>query len=117
LGLENIGKPNDFNARHLHRIKSLICDEQAVPAEFSDIYNWLYQNIPTESGCCLIHNDYRIGNLMWGNKPPVQLLAILDWELATLGDPLFDLAYLLCSFPPVTGARTATQELSLAMLE
>lgn len=57
---------------------------------------WLPAHLPPEEPAVIAHGDYRLGNLMFATEAPV-LRAILDWELATIGDPLSDLAY-LCAF-------------------
>ena len=99
-GLAKLGRPEGFNARHLRRISSLIATKDGnLPVAFTPIYQWLSSNTPPESAACLIHNDYRLGNVMFSAQPPATLLAILDWELATIGDPLMDLAYLLNAWP------------------
>lgn len=116
-GLENFGKPEGFNRRHFQRIATLVCDQQGnLPAAFAAIAQWLEQHVPPESGASIVHNDYRIGNVMWSAREPVELVAVLDWELATIGDPLLDLAYLLCSCPRPGEPRTPTQDMATAVL-
>lgn len=51
---------------------------------------WLDQHQPGESGACLIHNDFKYDNLVLDAKQPGRIVAVLDWEMATLGDPLLD---------------------------
>ncbi len=51
---------------------------------------WLAEHQPSESGACLIHNDYKYDNLVLDPKQPGKIVAVLDWEMATLGDPLLD---------------------------
>lgn len=51
---------------------------------------WLDANQPSESGACLIHNDFKYDNLILDPKQPGRIIAVLDWEMATLGDPLLD---------------------------
>ncbi|GAB3369950.1 phosphotransferase family protein [Spongiibacter taiwanensis] len=117
-GLADFGKPEGFNARHYRRIRSLITDDQGkVPTAFAELDQWLAADIPGESGATIIHNDFRIGNVMWAAQGPATLLAVLDWELATLGDPLMDLAYFLNCYPEQGAPRTPTQDLATAVLE
>lgn len=52
---------------------------------------WLQERIPSDSGHCLIHNDWRFDNLVLDVNDPSHIIGILDWELATIGDPLMDL--------------------------
>lgn len=55
------------------------------------IMAWLEQNLPRKETICITHNDYRFDNLVLDVNDPTKILGILDWELATLGDPLMDL--------------------------
>ncbi|SHH26379.1 phosphotransferase family protein [Ferrimonas marina] len=55
------------------------------------VMRWLQQNKPSKETICLTHNDFRFDNLVLSPEDPSQILSVLDWELATLGDPLMDL--------------------------
>jgi aminoglycoside phosphotransferase (APT) family kinase protein len=117
-GLEGFGRPEGFNARHLRRIGGLVRDEEGnPPPAFAEIEAWLAANVPPESGESIVHNDYRIGNVMLGTEPPGRVVAVLDWELATIGDPLLDVGYILASYPQEDEPRTPTQDFGLALLE
>lgn len=116
-GLEGFGKPDGFNARHFKRIKSLIPDDVNLSPAFAELSEWLAANIPKESDACIVHNDFRIGNVMWKATAPTQLFAVLDWELATLGDPLFDRAYFISCYPGHGIPRTPPQDLAAVVLE
>lgn len=59
---------------------------------------WLAQNKPPET-VSIVHGDYRLGNVMFGTELPPTVTAVLDWEVATVGDPLSDLGYLLSTYP------------------
>lgn len=61
-----------------------------VPS-FRYIRKWLLENIPEDSTTCVIHNDWRFDNVILDPKDPTQVIGVLDWEMATLGDPLMDL--------------------------
>jgi len=118
IGLAKMGRPAGFNARHLKRIAQLIQDESGqLPDAFADLYSWLEANVPVESGAAIVHNDFRIGNMIIAADAPGRVEAVLDWELATLGDPLLDLGYFLSSVPEPGHALTPTEELGAAMLE
>jgi aminoglycoside phosphotransferase (APT) family kinase protein len=52
---------------------------------------WLAEHIPPDTGPALVHNDYKYDNLVLDPADPTRILAVLDWEMATLGDPLMDL--------------------------
>jgi len=59
--------------------------------DWSDIMAWLEGRQPADVGQCLIHNDYRFDNMVLDEHDPTSIVALLDWELATVGDPLMDL--------------------------
>lgn len=116
-GLEWAGRPVGFNARHLARMRRLVADDGAVPAEFAEVDAWLTANVPPESGATVLHNDFRLGNMILAPGPPGRVAAVLDWELATLGDPLLDVAYFLASWPEPGEPLTPTGRLGTAVLE
>lgn len=118
IGLSDLGKPEGFNTRHRKSLARLVADEQGnPPALFKQIDHWLAENTPPESGATIIHNDFRIGNVILSTEIPGTIEAVLDWELATLGDPLFDLGYFLTSIPKSHTQLTPTEKLGTAMLE
>ncbi len=118
VGLESLGKPEGFNVRHLRRMSGLIADGNGdLPDDFTEITQWLTAHTPPESGAALVHCDYRIGNVILAPGTPGRIAAVLDWELATLGDPLFDVGYLLATVPEPGRPHNPTAELSAALLE
>lgn len=108
------GRPQGFNRRHLAAVARLL--PKARPPGFDDLRAWLEAHAPEESGAAIVHNDYRLGNVVIAPEPPGRVAAVLDWELATVGDPLFDLGYFLASVPE-QHAVTATEQMGTAMLE
>jgi aminoglycoside phosphotransferase (APT) family kinase protein len=117
-GLRDLGRPEGFNARHLQRMARLVADEDgAPPPHFAVIDSWLGAHVPPESGAAIVHNDFRIGNVVLAPDRPGEIAAVLDWELATIGDPLFDLGYFLASVPDPDTQMTPTEDLGTAMLE
>jgi len=93
-GLADYGKPGNYFARQVAR-----WTEQYRAAETESLYameqliSWLPGKVPADDGrVALVHGDFRIDNLMWSLTKP-ELLAIVDWELSTLGHPYADLAY------------------------
>jgi aminoglycoside phosphotransferase (APT) family kinase protein len=87
------------------------------PPEFAGIGTWLAAHVPPESGASIVHNDYRIGNVILGPAPPARIAAVLDWELAAIGDPLFDLGYFLAGYPVAGQPLTPTGAMGTAVLE
>lgn len=117
-GLGDMGRPEGFNARHLRRMAALVADADGrPPSHFAEIDAWLNERVPPESGHAIVHNDYRVGNVVVAPDRPARIQAVLDWELATLGDPLFDVGYFLASVPEPGEPMTPTAELGTAMLE
>lgn len=86
-----LGKPMGYVARQVEgwtsRWAASRTDE--VPA-IESLAAWLDANQPGESGACLVHNDYKYDNLVLDPARPTRIVAVLDWEMATLGDPLLD---------------------------
>jgi aminoglycoside phosphotransferase (APT) family kinase protein len=117
-GLAGLGRPDGFNTRHLRRIGQLAAGRDAtLPRRFAAAGAWLTAHVPPESGATIVHGDYRIGNVVLAPAPPGRVAAVLDWELATIGDPLLDVAYFLASVPEPGQLRTPVQDMSTAMLE
>lgn len=116
-GLGDVGRPEGFNARHVDRMGALVAQDGRPPAAFAALDSWLKANVPRESGAAIIHNDFRVGNVIVDAQAPGRVRAVLDWELATLGDPLFDLAYFLISVPEPGAQLTPTEAMGTAMLE
>lgn len=116
-GLETMGSPEGFNSRHLRRMAHLVAESDGTPARhFAEVLAWLAARVPAESGEAIVHNDYRIGNVVLSTERPGEVAAVLDWELATIGDPLFDLGYFLASVPE-RGPLNPVQAMSVALLE
>src|SRR5205807_2973759 len=55
---------------------------------------WLVDHMPESGPATIVHGDYRLGNTMYATGAPARLVAIFDWEMATIGDPLADVGYL-----------------------
>lgn len=86
-----LGKPMGYVSRQVEgwtkRWTAARTDD--VPA-IESLARWLDANQPGESGACLVHNDYKYDNLVLDPGQPARIVAVLDWEMATLGDPLLD---------------------------
>lgn len=95
LGLGDYGKPGNYFVRQIGRwSKQYQQSALAVNADMARLMEWLPQNIPDDESATLIHGDYGIHNLLLSKREP-RVLAVLDWELSTLGHPLSDLVYFL----------------------
>ena len=98
-GLENLGKPTGYLERQLRRWSGLW--EVNATRELDaclQIGEQLRATMPESPPSTVVHGDYRFGNVMVGPDAPARLVAILDWEMATIGDPLADLGYLVVSW-------------------
>jgi aminoglycoside phosphotransferase (APT) family kinase protein len=116
VGLGDFGKPDGFNARQLRRMRSLVAVDRAVPRPFAPLDDWLHAHVPPESATSIVHNDFRIGNMIVNTRTGC-IAAVLDWELATIGDPLADLGYLLTSYPVEGEPLVPTSAMGTAVLE
>jgi aminoglycoside phosphotransferase (APT) family kinase protein len=94
-GLEGFGKPTAYLERQLRRFLGLweINKTREIPAVES-VGTWLGENMPESGPATIVHGDYRLGNTMYAPDSPARLVAVFDWEMATIGDPLADLGYL-----------------------
>jgi aminoglycoside phosphotransferase (APT) family kinase protein len=93
LGLETFGKPGNYIERQVARwTKQYQASETEPIAAMNDLIAWLPKNIPPETATTVVHGDYRLDNVIYHAAEP-RILAVLDWELSTLGDPLADFAY------------------------
>lgn len=66
-------------------------------ADMDAVADWLEARIPPDNAACIVHGDYRIDNLVFHQQEP-RVVAVLDWELSTLGDPIVDFAYSLLMY-------------------
>jgi aminoglycoside phosphotransferase (APT) family kinase protein len=96
LGLEGFGKPTGYLERQLRRFTGLWEHNRTREiAELDAVSAWLAANIPQSPPATIVHGDYRLGNTMFADETPPRLVAILDWEMATIGDPLADVGYMM----------------------
>ena len=96
IGLEGFGKPTGYLERQLRRFTGLWEHNQTreIP-EVAEVGEWLAVNRPESGPATIVHGDYRLGNTMLAEQAPARLVAIFDWEMATIGDPLADVGYLM----------------------
>ena len=95
IGLDGFGKPTGYLERQLRRFLGLWEHNRTreVP-EVERVGTWLSEHLPASGPATIVHGDYRLGNTMFAGQAPATLRAILDWEMATIGDPLADVGYL-----------------------
>jgi aminoglycoside phosphotransferase (APT) family kinase protein len=98
IGLADFGKGENYVARQVERwSKQYRASETETIEEMERLIAWLPQHIPPAGPARLVHGDYRLDNLIVATDAP-QILAVLDWELSTLGDPLADFTYHLMAW-------------------
>ncbi len=96
VGLETLGKPSGFITRQIEGWygRWQKAHDDPLP-EMEAVYGWLHDHLPPESAPSLVHNDYKLDNVMLAVDDPGRMVAIFDWDMCTLGDPLADLGALL----------------------
>ena len=113
IGLEDFGKPGNYFARQISRwTKQYMASETENIPEMNKLIDWLPNNIPEDDETSIVHGDYRLDNMVIDKKTS-KVLAVLDWELSTLGHPLGDFTYHLMQwYMPNDETGTSIQSLS-----
>jgi aminoglycoside phosphotransferase (APT) family kinase protein len=119
-GLSGYGKPGNYFERQIGRWSKQYTASITTPiAEMDQLMEWLPKNIPAmardENLVSIVHGDYRLDNLMFDAEQP-QVLAVLDWELSTLGHPLADFSYHCMAWHIPPGAFRGIAGLNFAEL-
>jgi len=109
VGLGGVGKPEGFLERQVGRwlteLDSYARFENYPGPEIpgvAEVGAWLTANLPPGSGVGIVHGDYHLSNVMFSPDGP-ELVAVVDWEMSTIGDPLLDLGWLLATWPDPQG--------------
>ncbi len=98
IGLATYGKPGNYFGRQIERwSKQYKASETETIDAMDNLIDWLPKNIPPGDETSIVHGDYRMDNMMFHPTEP-KVLAVLDWELSTLGHPLADFSYHLMSW-------------------
>lgn len=91
-GLDGLGKGDGYVARQINGWTKWYVNALTPDAtSFEEVMNWLKANMPNDVAQCLIHNDFRFDNVVLDVNDPLKVIGVLDWEMATIGDPLMDL--------------------------
>ncbi len=109
VGLEEFGRRGNYFARQIARwSKQYRASETERIAEMDALIEWLPENVPSSESTTIVHGDYRLDNMIFHAERP-EVVAVLDWELSTLGDPLADLSYHVMAWSlPVLGASMSS---------
>jgi aminoglycoside phosphotransferase (APT) family kinase protein len=118
-GLEDFGKPTGYLERQLRRFLGLWeLNKTREIGAVESVGSWLAENLPSSGPATIVHGDYRLGNTIFYAEPPARLAAVLDWEMATIGDPLADVGYLCMMWTeagdPQVGLREALGKVTRA---
>jgi aminoglycoside phosphotransferase (APT) family kinase protein len=93
VGLAEFGRPGNYLARQVSRWGKQYRASETEHIDVMDkLIEWLPAHLPPEGAPSIVHGDYRLDNLIFAHDAP-RIVAVLDWELATLGDPLADFSY------------------------
>ena len=91
-GLAGMGKPEGFLERQVRGwIKRYDHSKTDTIPHLADLENWLSANLPVNQETTIVHNDFKLNNMVLDERDPGKAVGILDWELSTIGDPLSDL--------------------------
>ncbi|MEO8926709.1 MAG: phosphotransferase family protein, partial [Caulobacteraceae bacterium] len=109
VGLEGFGRPGNYMARQIGRwTKQYKASETQRLDSIERLIDWLPRTVPEDDQTTIVHADYRLDNMVMHEREP-RVVAVLDWELATLGNPLADFTYVLMQW--VNGAIAAIPDL------
>lgn len=114
-GLDRLGRPSGYLERQLATFGGLWQQNRTrdLP-EMKQVADWLDSNRPDSAPSVIVHGDYRLGNVMFSSDQTPELVAILDWEMVTLGDPLADLGYMVAMWAEPGDDETPMSVLSAA---
>jgi aminoglycoside phosphotransferase (APT) family kinase protein len=116
VGLQDFGRPGNYFARQISRwSKQYQLSETEPIGEMDRLIEWLPEHIPAGDETAIVHGDYRLDNLIFA-PTQARVLAVLDWELSTLGHPLADFSYHCMSWHIPPGAFRGIGGLDLAAL-
>ena len=111
VGLSDYGKPGNYFGRQVDRwTKQYKLSETELMPDMERLIEWLPATLPEQTRTGVVHGDYRIDNMIWAKDRP-EVLAVLDWELSTLGDPLGDFSYVAMAWVTDNGGRSGVQDL------
>jgi aminoglycoside phosphotransferase (APT) family kinase protein len=116
-GLRDFGRPVGYLDRQVRRFAELLDAYRTRDLPSLDrLTTWLREHRPDSNAPAIVHGDFRLGNVMFADRAPARHIAIFDWEMATIGDPLADLGY-LCATWAQKGDPEGLLKLSRATVE
>ena len=116
VGLGDYGKPGNYFGRQVDRwTRQYRLSETETMPEMERLIAFLPQTLPEQTRVSVVHGDYRIDNMIFARDEP-RVVAVLDWELSTLGDPLADFTYFCTAWAQDNGGRSGVRDLDRAAL-
>jgi len=117
IGLGDFGKPGNYFARQVDRwTKQYRASETQHIPEVEKLIEWLPKTLPEQKRVSIVHGDYRLDNMIFHGTEP-RVIAVLDWELSTLGDPMADFTYLLMQWIMPVLERANLKALNIPSME
>ncbi len=111
-GLGDYGRPGNYFERQVTRwTKQYRASETGRMESVERLIDWLPRTLPPQTRTAIVHGDYRVDNLIYAPGEP-RVIAVLDWELSTLGDPLADFSYLLMNWVTEPEGRSGVKGLT-----
>lgn len=116
IGLGDFGKPDEYCARQISRwTKQYRLSETEHQPKMERLIEWLPETIPPQHESSVVHGDYRLDNMIFAHHEN-RVIAVLDWELSTLGDPIADFSYLMLNWHNPADGRAGLEGLELGEL-
>ena len=116
IGLADFGKPGNYFGRQIDRwTRQYKASETQEIASMDRLMAWLPETLPVDDQTSIVHGDYRLDNMSLHPTEP-RVIAVLDWELSTLGNPLADFTYFLMSWVMPSTERAGLSSLDLKAL-
>ncbi len=99
-GLSGLGKPEGYVARQLDGwAQRWDAARTSKSVDAASLVQWLREALPPSQAATLVHNDFKLDNMLLDREEPARITAVLDWDMCTYGDPLMDLGYVLALWP------------------
>ena len=98
VGLGDLGRPDGFVLRQLNGWEERwerSTEDKVLKSKFDKLITFLRSTIPQPQAVTILHNDFKLDNIMWSNSNPFDPVAVFDWDMCTRGDPLMDLGHML----------------------
>lgn len=116
ISLGDYGKPTDYCARQISRwSKQYKLSETENQPKMEKLIEWLPKTVPPQHNSSVVHGDYRLDNAIF-HKNENRIIAVLDWELSTLGDPIADFSYLMLNWYNPSDGRAGLGDLNVTEL-